>query len=412
MGGHGHGGHGGGRRGGSLGGPGFLGVLDDWDDGPVDVTVNVLGNTPLDGVWSRHLAAMSGFGADMVIAGLQPSVVAALPSTFAPWEGPGLSFMYTDSKGLVTTGTGNLIDPIGAALALPWQNPDGSPTSQQDITDAWNTVKSAWPGVQSNASSSLTSIRLSKDALDDLMLKTIQGNHEYLMKEYPNYTKWPADAQMAIHSISWAWGPGFATVWNESGTNGTAFNAAVNAATPDFAKAAQIMMAASQHEESINSGIIPRDQANVVMFNNAADVLKSKGDVTKFWYPGSPTENPLWTKVKKWAGVVGGAGAGLLVAGPVGAAIGAAVGGGGSYLASTGKIKLPAIKLPGAAPTGPLDPKAVQNKLNALGMASPPLTVDGSIGPLSIAAIKAFQASKKLPVTGAVDAATRKALGV
>ena len=51
-------------------------------------------------------------------------------------------------------------------------------------------------------------------------------------------------------------------------------------------------------------------------------------------------------------------------------------------------------------------------KLNALGMASPPLVVDGDIGPLSIAAIKAFQISKRLPVTGTVDAATRKALGV
>ena len=402
MGGHGHGGHGGGH-GFGRGHPGFLGGLfvEDVCDPEID-------NCVLIGV------DMSEFGAESSIPGLQASVVAALPSTFAKWEGNALPYMYADSKGNITTGTGNLIDPVGAALALPWKNSDGSLASQGDISDAWNTVKSAYPDVQSTASQSLTSIRLDAAALNDLVLKTVQANHNYFVGKYPKYTTWPADAQMALHSIAWAWGPGFSGVW---GSSGAAFDAAVNASPPDFAQAATIMQAASGHEESINPGIVPRDAANVIMFNNAAHVVKNKGDVTAFYYPGAPSTSALGNVagyLKKLGPAGAGAGAGFLVAGPLGAVVGAGLVAGGQWLAGKlpGGNPLSAIKIPGLTPAGPVDPKAAQAKLNALGMASPPLVVDGDIGPLSIAAIKAFQISKRLPVTGTVDAATRKALGV
>jgi peptidoglycan hydrolase-like protein with peptidoglycan-binding domain len=40
------------------------------------------------------------------------------------------------------------------------------------------------------------------------------------------------------------------------------------------------------------------------------------------------------------------------------------------------------------------------------------LPVSGWFGPKTTAAVKAFQAKKKLPVTGVVDMATAKALGL
>jgi peptidoglycan hydrolase-like protein with peptidoglycan-binding domain len=40
-----------------------------------------------------------------------------------------------------------------------------------------------------------------------------------------------------------------------------------------------------------------------------------------------------------------------------------------------------------------------------------PLVVDGVIGPKTRAAVVAFQRARKLPMTGALDAATSKALG-
>jgi peptidoglycan hydrolase-like protein with peptidoglycan-binding domain len=54
----------------------------------------------------------------------------------------------------------------------------------------------------------------------------------------------------------------------------------------------------------------------------------------------------------------------------------------------------------------------VQQRLNALSMATPPLTVDGRIGPLTVAAIKKFQSSKGLNPDGVVGDQTLAALGI
>lgn len=329
------------------------------------------------------------------IPGLYPSVVAVIPTVFAKWEGKALPYMYTDSKGYVTTGTGNLIDPVGAALALPWRHGVGGPlASSAEVQAAFDAVKSAYPGVQSTGSQSLSDLRLDPADLDALMLKTIAANQAVLVKEFPNFPRIPADGQLVLHSISWAWGPGFPSVW---GDEGAAFKNAI--ASKDFTTAGQIMRTASAHEESINPGIIPRDQGNLVMFANAA---KNKLEPSKLYYPGAAGA-PWGTLLLGLAGGVGG----FLLGGPVGAAVGAGAVLGGGHVAKAG---LPAIKIPGLR-VGAVDPKAVQAKLNALGY-QPPLTVDGDIGPLSQTAIKWFQASKGLPKTGQVDSATRKALGV
>jgi hypothetical protein len=337
------------------------------------------------------------------IAGLWPSVTANMQKVFAPWEGNSLNYMYTDSKGYVTTGTGNLIDPVGKALALPWVNLDGSPASPDQITAAFNAVKSAWPGVQSTASASLTSIRLSPQALTDLFFQTVKNNQNILAQRYPNFAKLPADAQLALHSIAWAWGPAFDSVW---GSNGVAFKNAI--AKKDFRTASTIMKAASAHEESINPGIVPRDVGNALMFSNAA---KNKLNPGKLYYPNAHGAITLGGVLAALAGGVGG----FLVGGPIGAAAGAGLVLGGAAVAPyvphpsmptlPGKAFLPVVL------RGAVNPSAVQTKLNALGY-QPPLTVDGDLGPLSQAAIKWFQAGRGLPQTGQVDTATRKALGV
>ena len=56
--------------------------------------------------------------------------------------------------------------------------------------------------------------------------------------------------------------------------------------------------------------------------------------------------------------------------------------------------------------------REVQARLNSLGMASPPLTVDGRIGPLTVVAIRKFQSSKNLPADGVVGDQTLAALGI
>jgi hypothetical protein len=136
------------------------------------------------------------------------------------------------------------------------------------------------------ACAKLTNLRLDKDGIGKLVNGKMKGNHSVLLSRYPQYTSWPADAQLALHSISWAWGPAFSSVWGE---NGKQFDAALNQTKPDFVKAGEIMHAASLHEESINGGIKPRDVANIKLFANAADAWAKKANFDTLWYPGIVT---------------------------------------------------------------------------------------------------------------------------
>lgn len=52
----------------------------------------------------------------------------------------------------------------------------------------------------------------------------------------------------------------------------------------------------------------------------------------------------------------------------------------------------------------------VQGRLNALGVVTPPLVEDGALGPKTAAALKAYQASNGLDVTGTIDSETVNSL--
>jgi peptidoglycan hydrolase-like protein with peptidoglycan-binding domain len=54
----------------------------------------------------------------------------------------------------------------------------------------------------------------------------------------------------------------------------------------------------------------------------------------------------------------------------------------------------------------------VQEKLNSLGLSSPPLVVDGKAGPLTSQAVIAYQQSKGLPPTGIINQALLQALNI
>ena len=371
------------------------------------------------------------------IPGLQPAVVEMLPKIFGLWEGAGLPYMYTDNKGYVTTGTGNLIDPIGAALALPWKNTDGSLATQQQITDAWNTVKNAFPGVQSTACASLTTIRLDADGRAALLYNHLKSDAAVLRQHYPDYVNWPADAQMALHSIAWAWGASFYNTakW-KAGGNSAAFDAAL--AAKDFVKAAQIMRDVSKSEEAVNAGIIPRDIGNVQMLKNAAAVLANGLPINALHYPMalSNTVAAFGVKVVGAHPIIGGALGGLagtaigvpfgvgLAGGVLGAALGVCASYAGRALirALGSKPSKPKTQVDSADPTAQApstvvdvavkgDPQvfAAQQKLNSAGYG--PVALDGAMGPQTAGALKSFQAGMGVAQTGALDAATLAALG-
>lgn len=207
---------------------------------------------------------------------LRDSVLTNFAAWTAQFEGY-TPFMYTDVKGYVTTGIGNLIDPKPAAMGLPWKNADGSAASQSDISSAWDTVKAAWPGTQSMACAKLTSIRLDKDGIRQLVESKLLSNDQYLAAHFPGYASWPADAQLALNSMAWAMGPGF---------NFPSLKASLAETPPNFKSAALVCGISTKG----NPGVIPRNYADQLLFENAAAVVSGQGNPDTLYYltpPGS-----------------------------------------------------------------------------------------------------------------------------
>ena len=253
-----------------------------------------------EAVWSRKVE----FGMDTSI--LKQAVLDGFPTFTQQFEGK-LPYMYLDDASppgpYVTTGIGDLIDPISAALPLPWiHKGNGSPASQAEITSAWNAVKARKDLAPKGgtAFANITDLILSEQAIKDLVQKRMMLNLDILAKRYPNLAQWPADAQMGLMSMSWAMGPAF---------NFPAFKAATDAL--DFGDA-------SLQSSYKGVGSAPRIAANHTLFNNAAIVLRNHMDPNKVYYPQELSSGffltPSATQVFDWAkwmvpiGIVGGAG--------------------------------------------------------------------------------------------------------
>ena len=200
-------------------------------------------------------------------------VKAAFSSFQQTFEGAS-SCMYLDIKGLVTAAIGCLIEPLTAeVLALPWEwRINGKPATQLEITDEWRRIKAdqllrfASPSVWQ----SMTALVLPPKAIDALVVKRAAAFDAILTRRFPDYPQWPSDAQLGVLSMSWAMGANFDY--------------------PHFASAALKQdFAACAKECAIgtvgNPGVIPRNAANVKLFNNAAQVIIRNMDRSKLWYP-------------------------------------------------------------------------------------------------------------------------------
>ena len=170
--------------------------------------------------------------------------------------------MYLDVKGLVTTGMGNLIDSIADAQALPWYKPDGTKASANEIGAAWSLVKGRQDMKLQGGGhfSGITDLRLHDDGIQQLINSKLNANETILVKRFPGYPAWPADAQMGLQSMAWAMGANF---------NFPSFQAAVNTLVPDFTTAAK-----QSHMNDVgNPGLVPRNAANFLLFTNAQSAL-------------------------------------------------------------------------------------------------------------------------------------------
>ena len=201
---------------------------------------------------------------------MKQSVKDAFVAFTSKFEGV-VRWMYLDIKGLVTVGIGNLCDPVGIALGLPFVHDGDYPASRDEIALAWHTVKDRQDLARlgHRACEHLTTIRLTPEGINQVVNDKLQENWGFLAKRFPDIEDWPADAQLGILSMAWAAGPGFIA---------PKFSACCRLL--DFEGAAR----ECRFQDSHNPGLVPRNDANEVLFRNAQNVLGSQLDPEILYY--------------------------------------------------------------------------------------------------------------------------------
>jgi GH24 family phage-related lysozyme (muramidase) len=215
---------------------------------------------------------------------LHQSVVDAFPEFSRKFEGR-VQTMYADVRGLITTGVGNLIDPVGAALALPWRDLDGY-VSHARIDAEWRALKARAsemarhnPPVQAKLCG--LKLWLDEPAIDAMVRSKLEANaNDIARRHFPRFADFPADAQLAIMSLAWAAGSGWPAKFPHA-------NLAILAG--DWAHAAlEAVLSTRTPEGVVNAGVIPRNDAQKICFANAAAVDANGLDPAVLWYPSFP----------------------------------------------------------------------------------------------------------------------------
>ena len=176
----------------------------------------------------------------------------------APLEGR-VSWMYLDIKGLVTTAIGILIDPMEAALHLPWVTPAGVPATRAEIEADWRAVKrqTSLARKGAGAAASVARLRLTPEGVEQVTLAKLDVMARALCDDFPALPSWPWEAQMATLSLCWAVGTALPRGWPR-------LTAALRA--QDWTTAAQECEIRSEG----NPGVVPRNERNRQLYLDAA----------------------------------------------------------------------------------------------------------------------------------------------
>jgi hypothetical protein len=194
-----------------------------------------------------------------------------------------VAFMYLDTKGLVTTGIGNLIDPVGEALPLPFQFRAGNArnavpgqlATRIEIDAEWKFLKNhpnraTFIRGGHRAIEPYTSLELSASNRQRLFEDKSNSNERQLRHVFADFDRWPADAQLGLMAMAWGLGPRFPVRWPKF------FHAC---RSQDFDGAAA--------ESRISTWRIERNNASLRLFGNAARVVRNPGffEPTTLYFP-------------------------------------------------------------------------------------------------------------------------------
>jgi len=208
--------------------------------------------------------------------------------------------MYQDHLGLVTVGIGNLIDSENAAWATrnygaPFvhKSDPSIQASEADVRAEWRRVKFD-PSLKGNwqRARQVTTLQLTDAGIVNLLLQKMDEFEQTLKQvtEFFPLDDWPADAQLALLSMAWAMGPGFA-----HGGRWPNFRATC---------AAQDWISAVTHCNMANTWLMKRNAVNRGLFRNAAWVVTEGRDPTSLYIaiPGRRPKLELGAKDSDHAG--------------------------------------------------------------------------------------------------------------
>jgi hypothetical protein len=210
-----------------------------------------------------------------------PSVEAAFFDFNKPLEALILC-LYADIKNYITTGVGNLVDPVELARGLPFRRPDGSRASPEEIEEEWWVVKRDPLAAEEGAARAMeiTKLRLTEDDVRVLVKERLEENVQDLVeRSFPALSSWPAPVQLAILSMAWAMGSRFSKDFPR-------FTAAM--LRGDFEGAATECTI----REVDNPGVKPRNILNRQLFVLGARVHREGLDPSLLKHPPSAVEPP------------------------------------------------------------------------------------------------------------------------
>lgn len=144
-----------------------------------------------------------------------------------PLEGR-VHYMYLDWKGWLSTGVG-IIDATRQPMSAPtpderaqslnlanqfgWISADASAASSDEVAAEWDVVKARLDLASSGhlAFKDLTHLQLTDDEIDRMIFVKVDQMEVFLKSRngFADFDNWPADAQLAVLSMSWGMGPAF-----------------------------------------------------------------------------------------------------------------------------------------------------------------------------------------------------------
>lgn len=217
---------------------------------------------------------------------MRPSVYAAWPAMCTRFEGR-LNHLYLDTKGLVTTGTGNLLDsgtgqPPAACLALSWYRKDGQVASDAEVTVEWLYIKSRTDLAPKSgyAFAAVASLHLDEATLDRLLSETTARFWTVLARSAAAIETFPADAQLVLLDLAWQNGPAFLDLKKTDGSY-VWLNTRTAVLAQDWTKAAAAVPGTGERADTRRR-----------LFTAAAKVQAVKADPAVVWDTQAPPVPP------------------------------------------------------------------------------------------------------------------------